>query len=219
MGTRTFRDRVEGGRLLAAALEEYAGRTDVLVLALPRGGVTVAAEVSRHLGAPLDVILVRKLGVPGHEELAMGAIASGGVRILSQEVIAALGIPDRDIAAVAAAEEDELERREQAYRGVRMPPTVGGKTVILVDDGLATGSSMRAAAVAIRSQGPRRLVIAVPVGPAATCAEMATQADEVVCLRTPEPFRSVGEWYEDFGQTTDEEVRRLLRAGVPLGAG
>jgi predicted phosphoribosyltransferase len=206
---------VDAGRRLAKALDGYAGAPGVLVLALPRGGVTVAAEVARHLAAPLDAILVRKLGVPGHEELAMGAIASGGVRILSEDVIEALGIPDRDIAAVAAAEEDELDRREHAYRGVRTPPAVGGKTVILVDDGLATGSTMRAAAAAVGTQGPRRLVIAVPVAPAATCAELRAEVDEVVCLRTPEPFHSVGEWYENFGPTSDEEVRRLLATGAP----
>ena len=217
MAIERFRDRVDAGRLLARALEGYARAPGLLVLALPRGGVTVAAEVARHLGAPIDAILVRKLGVPGHEELAMGAIASGGVRILSEEIIEALGIADRDIAAVAAAEEDELDRREQAYRGVRAPPAVGDRTVILVDDGLATGSTMRAAAAAIRSQGPRRLVIAVPVAPAATCDELRAEVDDVVCLRTPPRFHSVGEWYEDFEQTSDDEVRRLLRADRPEG--
>jgi predicted phosphoribosyltransferase len=210
-----FRNRRDAGRRLAEALGEFAGDPEVLVLALPRGGVTVAAEVARRLRAPLDAILVRKLGVPGHEELAMGAIASGGVRILSEEIIGALGISEREIAAVAAFEKDELDRRERAYRGARGPTPVAGRTVILVDDGLATGSTMRAAAAAIRSQGPRRLVVAVPVAPAATCDELRSEVDEVICARTPEPFHSVGEWYEDFQPTTDEEVRRLLAAAEP----
>jgi predicted phosphoribosyltransferase len=212
-----FHDRAEAGALLAEALTRYEGAPGVLVLALPRGGVAVAAEVARRLGAPLDAILVRKLGVPGHEELAMGAIASGGVRILSEEVIEALGIPDRDIAAVAAAEEHELDRREQAYRGRRTAPAVGGKTVILVDDGLATGATMRAAVAAIRSQSPRHLVVAVPVAPAATCAQLRAEVDDLVCLRMPERFQSVGEWYEDFEQTSDDEVRRLLGIGATDG--
>jgi predicted phosphoribosyltransferase len=207
-----YRDRVDAGRRLAERLARLAGSTEIVVLALPRGGVVVGAEVARELGAPLDVILVRKLGVPGHEELAMGAIASGGVRVLSDDVIDALGISERDVAAVAAAEEDELERREQAYRGTRAPPEVRGRTVILVDDGLATGSTMRAAAAALRSQYPRRLVVAVPVAPASTCDALRDLADEVICLATPQNFHSVGEWYEDFSQTTDEEVRRLLGA-------
>lgn len=213
MATR-FRDRKEAGRRLAERLAGYAGQPDLLVLALPRGGVEVGAEVARRLGAPLDVILVRKLGVPGHEELAMGAIASGGVRILVEDVIVALGISEREIAAVAAVEADELDRRERSYRGRRSPPDVRGKTVILVDDGLATGSSMRAAAVALASQRPRRLVVAVPVAPAAICEELRRQVDEVVCAAVPEPFHSVGEWYERFDQTTDEEVRRLLGVGA-----
>ena len=212
MASQRFHDRTEAGQRLAEALTPLAGAPDLLVLALPRGGVTVGAEVARRLGAPLDVILVRKLGVPGHEELAMGAIASGGVRILSEDVIDALGISDRDIAAVAAAEEDELERRERAYRGARSPLAVENRTVILVDDGLATGSTMRAAAAALRSQHPRRLIAAVPVAPAQTCEALRGEVDEVVCTRTPEPFHSVGEWYEIFEQTSDEEVRRLLGA-------
>ncbi|HEX6105544.1 MAG TPA: phosphoribosyltransferase [Gemmatimonadales bacterium] len=212
MASQRFHDRTEAGQRLAEALAPLAGAPDLLVLALPRGGVTVGAEVARRLGAPLDVILVRKLGVPGHEELAMGAIASGGVRILSEDVIDALGISDRDIAAVAAAEEDELERRERAYRGARSPLAVEDRTVILVDDGLATGSTMRAAAAALRSQHPRRLIAAVPVAPAQTCEALRGEVDEVVCTRTPEPFHSVGEWYENFEQTSDEEVRRLLGA-------
>ncbi|HEU5041607.1 MAG TPA: phosphoribosyltransferase family protein [Gemmatimonadales bacterium] len=205
-----YENRSDAGRRLADRLARYAGTPSLIVLALPRGGVVIGAEVARRLGVPLDVLLVRKLGVPGHEELAMGAIASGGVRILSEDVIDALGISERDIAAVAAAEEDELERREQAYRGARTPPDVAGKTVILVDDGLATGSTMRAAAAALLAQGPRRLVVAVPVAPAATCEALRSEVDEVVCEVVPEDFHSVGEWYRDFRQTSDEEVRRLL---------
>jgi predicted phosphoribosyltransferase len=205
-----FRNRIEAGRRLAEELADYAGQADVLVLALPRGGVTVGAEVARALGAPLDVMLVRKLGVPGHEELAMGAIASGGVRIISDEVIAALGVSERELAAVAAAEEAELARRERLYRGTRGSPDVRGRTVILVDDGLATGATMRAAAAAILSQRPRRLVVAVPVAPDEICRALRTEVDQVVCALTPEPFHSVGTWYEDFSQTTDDEVRELL---------
>jgi predicted phosphoribosyltransferase len=205
-----FRDRAEAGRRLAEALGKYAGRPDLLVLALPRGGVAVGAEVARALKAPLDVMLVRKLGVPGHEELAMGAIASGGIRIVSEDVVAMLGISDRELATVAASEEQELQRRERAYRSDRPLPRVQGRTVILVDDGLATGATMRAAAAALRSQEPARLVAAVPVAPEETCEALKAEVDEVVCAFTPEPFHSVGAWYEDFEQTTDEEVRELL---------
>jgi putative phosphoribosyl transferase len=209
-----FRDRFDAGRALAAKLARYAGRPDVLVLALPRGGVPVGFEVARALNAPLDVFLVRKLGVPGREELAMGAIATGGVRVLNEEVVAALGIPDEQIDAVTAEEQEELERRAHEYRGDRPPPDVRGKVVILVDDGLATGSTMRAAVAALRRQGPARVVVGVPVGAAETCAEFRDEADEAVCARTPEPFYAVGLWYQDFSQTTDEEVRDLLeRAG------
>ncbi len=210
MPTVPYRDRVEAGQRLGERLEKFAADRSTIVLALPRGGVVSGAEVARRLGAPLDVILVRKLGVPGHEELAMGAIATGGVRILSEDVIGLLGISEREVATVAAAEEDELGRREQAYRGSRAPPDVAGRTVILVDDGLATGATMRAAAAVIRAQGPKRLVVAVPVAPAPTCEALGDVADEVICLATPENFRAVGEWYEDFSQTSDEEVRRLL---------
>jgi putative phosphoribosyl transferase len=210
MGAR-FRDRYHAGRRLAAALAPYAGRPNLLVLALPRGGVPVGYEVARALNAPLDIMLVRKLGVPGHEELAMGAIASGGVRVLSNDIVAALGIPDRVIATVAANEEHELARRETAYRDDRPPADVRGKTVILVDDGLATGSTMRAAAAALRAQHPERLVIAVPVAPQQTCESLLQDADDVVCATVPEPFFAVGNWYDDFTQTTDTEVRDLLR--------
>jgi predicted phosphoribosyltransferase len=182
----------------------------VLVLALPRGGVPVAFEVARALGAPLDVFLVRKLGVPGHEELAMGAIATGGVRVVNEAVVRELGIGGEVIDAVAGRERAELERRERAYRGERPAPEVRGRAVILVDDGLATGSTMRAAALAVRRQEPERVVVAAPVAARATCAELLAEVDDVVCAATPEPFYGVGRWYEDFSQTTDEEVRELL---------
>jgi putative phosphoribosyl transferase len=210
MGAR-FKDRYDAGRRLAAALAPYAGRPNLLVLALPRGGVPVGYEVARALNAPLDVMLVRKLGVPGHEELAMGAIASGGVRVLSDDIVRALGIPDRLIATAAANEERELLRREQVYREGRPLPDVPGKTIILVDDGLATGSTMRAAAQAIQAQHPERLVIAVPVAPQETCESLLHVADDVVCATVPEPFFAVGNWYDDFSQITDTEVRELLR--------
>jgi predicted phosphoribosyltransferase len=205
-----FRDRTEAGRVLAAELSAYADRPDVIVLALPRGGVPVAFEVARALHAPLDVFLVRKLGVPGHEELAMGAIATGGVRVLNEDVVRALNIPDEVIDLVAAEEQQELERRERAYRDDRPLPEVRGRTVILVDDGLATGSSMRAAVAALRHLGPARIVVAVPVAAADTCTEFQHEVDDVVCARTPEPFYGVGLWYDDFSQTTDEEVHALL---------
>ena len=209
--TRRFADRYDAGRRLAEVLTRYAGWSDVLVVALPRGGVPVGYEVSRALGVPLDVMQVRKLGVPGREELAMGAIASGGVRIVSDSVVEALGIPDRVIATVAAAEAQELERRERIYREGRLFPDVRGRTVILVDDGLATGSTMRAAAVALRSLGADRLVAAVPVAPRESCDAIRDAVDEVVCAVTPERFVAVGEWYDDFSQTDDAEVGELLR--------
>jgi putative phosphoribosyl transferase len=209
-----FRNRREAGRLLAAKLAKYAKHPDMLVLALPRGGVPVAYEVARALGAPLDVFLVRKLGVPGHEELAMGAIASGGVRVLSEDVVRELRTPPDVIETVAAAEERELLRREHEYRGDAPTPDVRGKTVILVDDGLATGASMRAAVTALRAQGPARTVVAVPVAASSTCKELRRAADDVVCAFTPEPFFAVGQWYQDFSQTTDEEVRELLHAAT-----
>jgi len=211
-----YRDRRDAGRQLAAELGEYAHRNDVLVLALPRGGVPVAYEVAKALQAPLDVFLVRKLGVPGHEELAMGAISTGGVRVLNDDVVEYLLIPESVIESVTAHELAELERRERAYRGTRPEPDVRGKTVILVDDGLATGSSMRAAASALRRQSPARIVVAVPVSATQTCNEYRMGVDEIVCGKTPEPFLGVGQWYEDFSQTTDEEVGELL-ADIPDG--
>jgi predicted phosphoribosyltransferase len=206
-----YRDRREAGRYLATKLADYSDRPGVLVLGLPRGGVPVADEVARALGAPLDVFLVRKLGVPGHEELAFGAIATGGVRLLNDDVVRGLGIPPDVIDRVAAAERAELERREREYRGNRPAPDVRGRTVILVDDGLATGASMRAAVAALRQGQPARIVVAVPIAAASTCEEFRDEVDEVVCARTPEPFYAVGLGYQDFSQTTDEEVRDLLR--------
>lgn len=213
-----YRDRTEAGRALAGMLARYAGRTDVLVLALPRGGVPVAYEVATALNTPLDVLLVRKLGVPGREELAMGAIASGGVRVINDEVVKALRIPERAIARVEAEERGELRRRERAYRDKLPAPDVAGKTVILIDDGLATGTTMRSAIAALRQQGAASLVVAVPVAAESTCEAIRSEADEVVCGATPEPFRAVGAWYEDFEQTTDAEVRDLLRR-APRRAG
>jgi putative phosphoribosyl transferase len=209
-----FRDRTEAGQRLAERLSAYAGRPDVLVLGLPRGGVPVAYEVARALGAPLDVFVVRKLGVPGHQELAMGAIATGGVCVLNEEVVQGLNIPARLIEAVAARELQELERREQAYRGDSPLPEVHGRTVILVDDGLATGSTMRAAVAAVRRLEPARIVVAVPTAAPSTCEEFRHEADDCVCEITPDPFYAVGLWYEDFSQTTDDEVRDLLERSV-----
>ncbi len=211
-----FQDRTDAGQQLAARLVQYANRPDVLVLALPRGGVPVAYEVAKQIGAPLDVFLVRKLGVPGYEELAMGAIATGGVRVINEDVVSQLDIPGEVIDAVAVEEQRELERRERAYRDDRPPPDVKGHTVILIDDGLATGSTMRAAAAALRKQVPARIVIAVPVAAAQTCDEFREEVDEIVCAVTPEPFRGVGLWYQDFSQTTDEEVRELLEKARKL---
>jgi erythromycin esterase-like protein/predicted phosphoribosyltransferase len=211
-----FRDRRDAGRLLAEKLAAYANRPDALVLALPRGGVPVADEVARALGTPLDVFVVRKLGVPGYEELAMGAVATGGVRVLNDQLVERLGIPEQMIDAVAARELQELARRERRYRGGRPPPDVRGRTVILVDDGLATGATMHAAIEALRQQKPTRIVVAVPTASPETCEEMKTKADDVICAITPEPFQAVGRWYQDFSQTTDEEVEALLsRRNVP----
>jgi putative phosphoribosyl transferase len=205
-----YRNRSEAGKRLAAKLKTYADRNDVLVLALPRGGVPVAFEVAKELGAPLDVFLVRKLGLPGHEELAMGAIATGGVRVLNDDVVDYMEVSDVVIDAIAAIELEELERRERVYRDDRPEPDVRGKTVILVDDGLATGSTMRAAASALRQLNPVRIVVAVPVSARQTCDEYRMGVDEIICAITPEPFYGVGRWYRDFSQTTDEEVSELL---------
>ncbi|MGH9602399.1 MAG: phosphoribosyltransferase [Terriglobales bacterium] len=205
-----FRDRADAGRRLAERLDEYRQRADVLVLALPRGGVPVGFEVANALGVPLDVILVRKLGVPLQPELAMGAIASGGTRVLNELVVNSLLIPPQTVEFVAARERLELERRERAYRGDRPPPAVRGKTVILVDDGIATGSSIRAAILALREQGARQIVVAVPVAPHATAHELAGLADRVVCVLEPEDFHAIGQWYDDFSQLSDGDVIRLL---------
>jgi predicted phosphoribosyltransferase len=213
-----FRDRVEAGRLLAETLREYANRDDVVVLALPRGGVPVGFEVAKALKAPLDVFVVRKLGVPEHEELAMGAIASGGVRVLNRELIRALGIPDEAVEQITREEQRELERREREYRDGREPIDVRGRTVILVDDGLATGSSMRVAVLALKQKEPAQIVVAVPVAPRDSCVEMESVADRVVCAVTPEPFWGVGQWYTDFSQTSDDEVRELLRRAASFPA-
>jgi predicted phosphoribosyltransferase len=214
-----FQDRFDAGTTLAAQLAQYADRDDVVVLALPRGGVPVGFEVAKALQASLDVFLVRKLGVPGHEELAMGAIASGGVQVLNEDVVAALDVPPERIVAVAAAEEQELERRLRAYRSGRPPPDVKDKVVILVDDGLATGSSMRAAVEALRGLGPERIVVAVPTAAAETCERLAAEADEVVCASMPRPFHAVGLSYQDFSQTTDAEVSDLLRRAASEATG
>jgi putative phosphoribosyl transferase len=210
-----FRDRTDGGRALAGQLGQYADRPDVVVLALPRGGVPAGFEVAEALGAPLDVFLVRKLGFPGNEEFAMGAIASGGFRVVNEPLLHRYGIPQTAVDRVVEQEEQELRRRERLYRGDRPPADLRGKTVILVDDGLATGSSMQAAVTAVRSQQPSRIVVAVPVGPSESVRQLARMADEVVCVATPEPFLAVGRFYDSFEQTTDEEVAGLLeRAGA-----
>jgi predicted phosphoribosyltransferase len=206
-----FRDRYEAGAALARRLDRFADRDDVVVLALPRGGVPVAFQVAESLGAPLDVFVVRKLGMPGHPEYAIGAIASGGVRVLSEDAIRALRIPAVDIESVTVREQAELHRREREYRQGLPPISIRGHTVILVDDGLATGSTMTAAVQAVRRLEPARVVVAVPVGAPQSCEELTAVADEVVCLATPEPFQAVGLWYRDFSQTSDEEVRALLR--------
>jgi putative phosphoribosyl transferase len=217
-----FHDRAHAGAELARRLTTYRGQDDVLVLGLPRGGVPVAYEVARELGAPLDIFLVRKLGVPGHDELAMGAIASGGVRVLNSSVVRTLGIPSAAIDRVAAEEQRELERREALYRQGRAPADVQGRTVILVDDGLATGSTIRAAVAALRPRGARKIVVAVPVAAPETCDEFRAEVDEIVCAETPDPFFAVGQFYVDFSQTTDQEVQDLLaraRRHEPTPAG
>lgn len=211
-----FRDRAEAGRALAAELTRYADDPDVRVLALPRGGVPVGFEVARALRAPLDVFVVRKLGLPGHEEYAMGAIASGGIAVLSDDVVERFGVSRAAVERVIESERVELERRERRYRGDRALPEVAGRTVLLVDDGLATGSTMRAAVAALRQEQPKRLVVAVPVAAAETCDELRDEVDEVVCAAMPEPFHAVGLWYDDFSQTTDAEVHGLLERARAL---
>ena len=209
-----YYDRTEAGRQLAGHLMHYADRPDVLVLGLPRGGVAVAHEVARELHVLLDIFLVRKLGVPGHEELALGAIASGGVRVLNADLVKSLGISEKTIDEIAAEEERELKRREKLYRGERAPVDVRGRIIILVDDGLATGATMRAAVAALQRQHPARIVVAVPVAARDTCADFAEEVDEVICAKMPDPFMAVGLWYEHFPQLTDEEVRELLMENV-----
>ena len=210
-----FHDRRDGGRRLAERLAHYSGGADVIVLGLPRGGVPVAFEVADALRAPLDVFLVRKLGVPGHDELAMGAIASGGIRVMNDSVLDRLAIGPDAIERVVMQEAEELRRRERAYRGDRPPLDLRDRVVILIDDGLATGSTMRAAAAAVQTQDPRRLVVAVPTAPPATCRDLAAEVDEVVTVITPEGFYAVGQWYDDFTQTSDAEVLELLAASEP----
>ena len=210
MERRRFRNRSEAGQALAERLQEYTSRDDVLVLGLPRGGVPVAYEVAKRLGAPLGVFVVRKLGVPGHEELAMGAIASGGILVLDQHLVRRVGIGDGELERVIAAELRELSRREVAFGGGRGPRDLEQKIVVLVDDGLATGSTMRAAALAVGKRNPAKVVVAVPVAAAETCNDVRDIVDDVVCDVTPRHFGAVGFWYEDFSETTDEEVRELL---------
>jgi putative phosphoribosyl transferase len=217
MFEQRFVDRAEAGRRLAEDLSAYAGRGDLLVLALPRGGVPVAFEVARALDAPLDVFLVRKLGVPGREELAMGAIASGGVRVINRDVLNTMPLSDAAIDDIARRELLELERRERVYRAGRPPPVIQGKTVILIDDGLATGSTMLAAVSAMRALSPRWLVVAVPVASPDVCALFREHADDIVCSIMPRFFTAVGSWYEDFSQTTDEEVQQLLERAPRMG--
>jgi putative phosphoribosyl transferase len=207
-----FKNRVHAGQYLAERLVQYAGVSDAVVLGLPRGGVVVAHEIAEKLSLLLDIFLVRKLGVPGYEELAMGAIASGGIRVMNEEVLRQIRISNSEIEAVSRREEMELKRREAAYRGNRPQLDVKGLTVIMVDDGLATGSTMRAAVTALRRQKPGRIVIAVPTASPDVCNEFRAEVDEVLCGITPAPFHAVGAWYEDFSQTTDEEVQQLLKA-------
>jgi putative phosphoribosyl transferase len=214
-----FRDRAEAGKMLADRLQEYAGHDDVVVLALPRGGIPVGFQLACRLGAPLDVLIVRKLGVPGREEFALGAIANGGVRILNDSVVAAIGIPDDVVARVVSRERLELERRERLYRAGRAPLDLQGRTVIIADDGLATGASIRAATLAVRRHAPASITIAVPVAPQQTCNELRSDLGEIVCAWMPESFLSVDSYYDDFSQTTDDEVRQLLAdaAGPKVG--
>lgn len=205
-----FKNRTEAGQALARYLKKYENRLDVIVLGVPRGGVTVAFEVATALGAPLDVFVLRKLGVPGHEELAFGAIGGGGVRVLDPDVIESLGLSQLDVELVTSAEKQELNRRERAYRRGRKPLDVRGLTVILVDDGIATGSSIRAAIRALRQMEPARIVVATPVAPASTCNRLSSDVDELVCVEMPEPFFGVGQFYQDFSQVSDEQVNQLL---------
>ncbi|MBE9067231.1 phosphoribosyltransferase [Leptolyngbya cf. ectocarpi LEGE 11479] len=209
MKTR-FRDRTHAGRELATQLTAYANRSDVLVLGLPRGGVPVAYEVAKALNLTLDICLVRKLGVPGHKELAMGAIASGGVRVLNYDIISWLAISDKTLEHVAARELRELQRRDRSYRGDRPQPEICDRTILLIDDGLATGATMQAAVAVLQQQRPKEIVAAVPVGPRSRCLALEADVDRIVCLTTPEPFYAIGLWYENFAQTTDEQVRNLL---------
>ena len=213
-----FRNRIEAGQVLARRLQQYKNQPDVLILGLPRGGVPVAYEIARELNAPLDVFIVRKLGVPGHEELGMGAIATGGVRILHEGIIREIGISPQTIEAVSAREQAELDRRERLYRGDRPAPTIESRTVVIVDDGLATGSTMKAAIQAVRQQSPRQVIVAVPTAPSETCEQLKESADHVVCALTPEPFFSVGGSYADFTQITDEEVRDLIASAANISS-
>jgi putative phosphoribosyl transferase len=212
--SRIFRDRQDAGVQLAAQLSRYARDPKVLVLGLPRGGVPVAYQVAQRLEVPLDVFVVRKLGVPGQKELAMGAIASGGVRVLNPDVVAAVRISEVEIAQIADREQKELDRQKRTYRGDAPFPALAGRTVIVVDDGLATGSTMRAAVKALRQMQPARIVVAAPVAASETCRSLAREADEIVCVSTPEPFHAVSTWYQDFSQTTDQEVRALLESSI-----
>jgi putative phosphoribosyl transferase len=209
-----FYDRMEAGQILSAELQHYSDWPEVIVLALPRGGVAVGVEVAKELHAPLDIFVVRKLGVPGQQELAMGAIASGGIRILNPNVVRSFEIPEETINAVASREQRELERRERFYRDGRHPLEVRGRIVLIVDDGLATGATMKAAVAAIRKKHPARIIVAVPVAAPETCAELDQEVDELVCARTPDPFMAVGIWYRHFPQLTDEEVRDLLQSSA-----
>lgn len=213
-----FKDRVDAGKKLAKELSKYANHSDVLILALPRGGVPVAFEVAKELNVRMDVFIVRKLGVPGNEELAMGAISSDNVRVLNEDVVRSFQIPERIINMVSENELKELERRERAYRGDRPKPEISGSTVILIDDGLATGATMRAAAAAIKTKNPAKIVVAVPTGARDTCELFGKEVDEVICVATPEPFYGVGAWYGNFSQTTDEEVCELLDKARALPA-
>jgi putative phosphoribosyl transferase len=213
-GEMIYKDRRDAGKRLACSLEQFAGRADVVVLALPRGGVPVGFEVAEALGAPLDVFIVRKLGVPGHEEYAMGAVASGGVIVLNEEATRSLRIPASMIEGVAAREQKEIVRRDRLYRGDRPPLDVRDKTIIIVDDGLATGSTMRAAVAALRNRSPKRIIVAVPVGAESSCDQLREVADEVICPSMPEPFEAVGLWFENFEQTSDAEVHELLDRSV-----